>query len=153
MLHGTDAFFIPFTLLWCGFAVFWTVGASQAGGAFGLFGGPFVAVGLYVVVGRFFVDAATRARTVYGVTDRRVLIVRVGRRHTTTSIEGAQLGQLQIKEGAGGRATITFGPTNWPWGAVPPGWPMGSQARPSQFDSVEDGRRVYGLIRDLTAQR
>jgi hypothetical protein len=30
---------------------------------------------------------------------------------------------------------------------------MGSQARPTQFDAVEDGRRVYGLIRDLTAQQ
>ena len=59
---------IPFSLLWCGFAVFWETMAMRMPGPFfgpGLFfrlwGIPFVFVGLYFVFGRFFADALARS--------------------------------------------------------------------------------------------
>ena len=77
LLRSSDAFLIPFSLMWGGFALFWeaTTVKAKAPVFFTLWGIPFVLVGLYVMVGRFFVDARQRSRTFYGVTDRRILIV------------------------------------------------------------------------------
>jgi hypothetical protein len=53
ILTARDAFLIPFSLLWCGFAVFWTIKAmeSRAPGFFTLWGTMFICFGLYGVVG------------------------------------------------------------------------------------------------------
>ena len=69
---------IPFSLLWGGFAVFWEVTAysNSAPPFFLLFGGAFVLVGFYFVVGSFFWDSATRESTFYGLTNERVLILK-----------------------------------------------------------------------------
>jgi len=39
-------FLLFFALFWTGFSVFWVIGASAVGGIFGLFGLPFVAIGI-----------------------------------------------------------------------------------------------------------
>lgn len=77
VLRAADVFMIPFSLFWAGFAVFWEVMAFRTGGPFffRLFGLPFVAVGLYITVGRFLIDARRRARTSYVVTSNRVVII------------------------------------------------------------------------------
>ncbi len=82
-LRGADAFLIPFSILWCGFAVFWeimvlaedTPGPAAVRIIFPAFGALLVLVGLYFVFGRFLVDAWLRGRTTYGVTNERVIIV------------------------------------------------------------------------------
>src|SRR4051812_28305000 len=76
LLTARDIFLIPFSLMWCGFAIFWTVmatGASKsdanpAGGFFILWGLMFVTIGLYFVFGRFIVDAWVRRGLHYAVT-------------------------------------------------------------------------------------
>src|SRR4051812_19863506 len=76
-LSGPDLFLIPFSLVWCGFAVFWekSVLGMGAPGFFPLFGLVFVVVGLYLVFGRFIADAIRRGKTFYGLTPRRAIIV------------------------------------------------------------------------------
>ena len=71
-----DAFLVPFSLLWGGFAIFWEVSAIAEGapGFFAVFGAFFVAMGLYLIVGRFVVKASRKRRTAYGLTDRRALV-------------------------------------------------------------------------------
>ncbi len=49
IFRTADIFMIPFSILWCGFAIFWVIMASQGGGIFGLFGVPFVIIGLIFV--------------------------------------------------------------------------------------------------------
>jgi len=55
-LEARDAIMVPFSLLWCGFAIFWegSVLVQNAPLIFKLWGIPFVCIGLYMVVGRFF---------------------------------------------------------------------------------------------------
>src|SRR4051812_43942652 len=67
---------IPFSLLWCGFAIFWEASAFRTNAPFyfRLWGIPFVLIGLYMVFGRFFAAAREAANTWYVVTNRRVLI-------------------------------------------------------------------------------
>jgi len=114
-LRPADALFIPFTVLWTGFAIFWTVTVnSSGGGRFALFGVPFVLVGFFMTVGRFFVDAYFRARTVYAVTNRRLIILRTRGRRSSHSTDLRSLGTVGLKEQSTGRATITYGQ------AVPP---------------------------------
>jgi hypothetical protein len=75
-LGRNDIFLVPFSLLWGGFAIFWEIGvlASGAPAYFGLFGLVFVAIGLYMIFGRFIVKARRKLRTAYGLTDQRVLV-------------------------------------------------------------------------------
>lgn len=83
LFRPEDAFLVPFSIMWCGFAVFWeatvlgaTFTADHAPPAFfALWGIPFVLAGLYLVVGRFVVRAITSRRTRYVLTDRRVVII------------------------------------------------------------------------------
>jgi hypothetical protein len=83
------------SLFLLGFALFWTFGAGmglwsgewrEADGfmrlfmiVFPLFGLPFIAAGLYGVIGHYFADARKRARTRYALTTRRALIAENGK--------------------------------------------------------------------------
>jgi hypothetical protein len=81
-----DLFVVPFSLLWVGFAIFWTVNvrASNAPGFFVIWGLAFVAVGLYFVVGRFFAKAVLKRTTVYVLTNRSAIVRRGGSEKAVT---------------------------------------------------------------------
>jgi hypothetical protein len=125
-----DAALIPFSLMWGGFAIFWEYsvlhrqrGANAAPGFFVIWGIPFVVMGLYMIIGRFFVDAWIRSRTILAVTNRRVLIRTKIANAQIRSLDLKNLGEVTLQESAGGRGTITFGPTlpnSW---LMAPGWP------------------------------
>lgn len=78
----SDAILVPFSIVWCGFAVFWEASVLAAAIAdrgpsifMALFGIPFVLIGLYLVAGRFVVRAIESRRTRYVITDGRVLVI------------------------------------------------------------------------------
>jgi len=154
VLRASDALLIPFSLMWGGFAVFWETTAVRHGAPtiFVLWGIPFVLMGVYLVIGRFFIDAARRAHTTYAVTNDRIIIEvdRIGPLPgSTRSLSLRTLGELQLRERGDGTGTITFG--SQPFGGLGAGasWP-GSPQLPA-FDVVPDARRVYDVIRE--AQR
>ena len=109
-LERKDLMLIPFSLLWCGFAVFWTYSAWREGApAFMLAAGAgFVMVGLWLVFGRFGHEARKRARLRYLVTDRRVIVAREGLRPAMRSIDLDRLPELSLSENGDGTGTIRF---------------------------------------------
>ena len=144
---------IPFSLMWGGFAIFWEVTVFDSGKGplfFKLWGVPFVLVGLYIIFGRFFADAATRARTIYALTDRRVLILGVLWKTSIRSLELAGLSEINLTEGQNGRGTIVFGPPPT-FGSGPRGWPMNNRNQSPSFYGIPGARSVLTQIRD--AQR
>ncbi len=112
-LQPQDAVMIPFSFAWGGFAIFWTYTAWRSGAPFFfvLWGTPFVAIGLYMMFGRFLADAKARTKTFYAVTDQRILFVRgeAGSSQAVTSLELKTLGDLTFDLNKEGRGTIIFG--------------------------------------------
>lgn len=153
-LRVTDVFFIPFSLLWTAFAVFWENGVISSGAPFFfmLWGIPFLCIGAYMTVGRFFVDAALRAKTWYGVTNERVLIIGGLFNRTVKSLAIRSLLEIGLEQHRDGSGTITFGPSmpfaSWYRGFA---WPGMDQAMAPAFDLITDAKVVYAIIRQ--AQR
>lgn len=149
LFRPADAFMIPFSLLWGGFVLFWEYSAisMEAPLFFVLWGIPFVAVGLYMIVGRFLVDAKQRATTFYGVTSQRVIIVSGISSRKVKSLNLRTLSDLSLDERARGNGSISFGASHpfaqWTGGMPWPGMPSLSPA----FERVEGARSVFEIIR------
>jgi hypothetical protein len=146
-LRSTDAYLIPFSLLWGGFAFFWegSVLNSNAPVFLRLWGAPFVLVGLYLIIGRFFLDARLRSKTYYGLTTERIVIVSGLFSRTTKSLQLRTLSDVSLAESSGGLGTITFGAVA-PWWAGTTGWPGSQRQLSPTFDSILAARDVYEKI-------
>lgn len=150
VLRAEDGLLIPFSIMWGGFAIFWEAAAiaSDAPFFFALWGVPFVLVGLYIMVGRFWVDARQRAATVYGVTSERVVIVSGVFARGVKSLSIDTLTDVSLTERAGGGGTITFGWVPFMhWWYAGAGWPGYGQRAVPNFDLPEGARGVYEIIR------
>jgi hypothetical protein len=116
-----------------------------------LWGLPFVLIGLYLIAGRFFLDAHLRARTHYAVTNERVLIIgsAFGRKVKSLSLRLLTEITLTGHGEHGATGTITFGAQRpgQSWFAGNPGmaWP-GLDANPC-FEQIAQAKAVYELIR------
>jgi hypothetical protein len=154
LLRASDVFMIPFSLLWGGFAIFWELSVIDSGAPFwfSIWGIPFVLVGLYLIIGRFFVDARSRANTAYGLTDRRVIIVSGITRKSTKSLPLRTLTDISLTERGDGSGTILLGPqqpfASWYAGMQWPG--MGQHLAPG-FELINDAKQVHHQL--LEAQR
>ncbi len=137
-----DIFMIPFSILWCGFAIFWTVGASTAAGAFGLFGIPFVCVGLYITVGRFFHTAWLRRRTLYVITSKKIIRKRGSR---VDMLDMKALPPMHITTWSDGNGTITFGQETY---YRRQSFGYGAQSASFALENIPQAVRVHGIISD-----
>lgn len=134
-----DLFVVPFSLLWGTFAAVWEASAVAAGTVgSAVFGAPLVALGLYLVVGRFLYKRHDRRRTRYAVTDQRAVAVRLGGRQVLHAPIGGPMAVLRRRDGRHGsvvwavlglppgRRVLTFGGsgttvsrgTSWPVAGV-----------------------------------
>lgn len=153
-LQPGDVLMIPFSLVWTGFACFWVWSAVQSGAPllFSLFGVPFILVGLYIVLGRFVAEARRRARTYYGITTERAVILRAGGRREITSLDIRSLNDIQLREGSRRAGTIVLKPTGAGFGNMTAymgaGWPGASRFMPPAFEQIPDVRAVYELLHD-----
>jgi hypothetical protein len=150
VVRPADAFLIPFSILWGGFAIFWEASVITSGAPpfFALCGIPFVLVGLYFLFGRFWVDAWQRANTTYGITSERVIIVSGLRSRNVKSLNIDTLTDVSLAERTDGGGAITFGSVPfmdlWYAGLAWPG--LGQQIVPT-FDLPDRAREVYEIVR------
>lgn len=144
-LSKIDIFLIPFSLLWsigalAGLSAALVDGALTIAPFALLFGG----IAFYITVGRFMHDARRRKRTRYAITDRRALILRGG-----ANLQSRGLGRdLAVALTAGPRSTIALGEQPFFFGFARSLDPFG-MLRDFTFFRIEDGERVYRLIRQV----
>lgn len=150
-----DTFLIPFSLVWFGFSVFWEFGVTgqdETPVLFVLWGAMFMCVGLYLVVGRFIVDAWLRVRIEYAVTDQRVLIARSSPFAKFVAVSLARLPDVQLSERGNGWGTIRFGQDVVMWGRQGFGtWSPALDSTP-QFLMIANVRRVFDIIQKTGAK-
>jgi hypothetical protein len=166
LLQPRDALMIPFSLMWGGFAVFWetmalniprhTHAGAQPPGAiawiFPLWGIPFVLIGLYIIFGRFFYDAAVRKRTYYGITNQRLIILKTFFSRTLASYSYPTLAALNLSERGDKSGDIAFGNPNPMASFSGAGWPGTGRYAVPGFYLLPDARQVYNRIREAQKQ-
>lgn len=145
VLQPTDIALIPFSLLWGGFAFYWEfeVVATHQFWVLQLWGIPFVLLGLYLVVGRFFADAYVRGQTYYGLTDKRVIIERAS---TTQSIPLSDLKGVVLAAKADKSGTIVLGPANLPAPSSLNAYMGSTRVQYPMFQMIPDAQSVYDQI-------
>ena len=131
-----------FGLAFAGFALFWMIMASTAGGFFWAFGLIHFSVGLGLSFGAIFWGVFVRRHTWYTLTDRRAFIA------TDLPIGGRSLKSYPITDDT----VLDFAPGD-------PGsiW-FDEEVRRSKntttrkkigFERIEDGEKVYRMFRDI----
>lgn len=161
LFHREDLFFIPFSLLWGGFAIFWEAGVAGYWGSnshpegpwiFGMIWGvPFVLIGQYMIWGRFLFAAWRKKRTYYAVTSRRVMAVQDGWKRNMASAYIDTLPTLIKASAAKSTTTLRFAQAEpmWTgrrgWGV----WDGLAIGDVPTFIDIEDADYVYHLVSDL----
>lgn len=151
-----DIFLIPFSMVWCGFAVFWEFIAIKYDAPlfFALWGIPFVVMGFYIVAGRFIADSKERARTFYGITEDRIIFISTLSPKTVKSFNINEITDITLIEHPDRKGTIIFG-------AVPPfysffastSWPGTEQQTIPNFQAVDNARTAYDLINHIRSKK
>jgi hypothetical protein len=150
-MQRADLLLFPLGVMWFGFASLWewSIIARGASVVFWLWGIPFLVVGLYIMLGRFFVDARQRAVTFYALTDKRIFIVSGVLKRQVKSLPLNSLSDLSITETNKGRGTITFGMTSQFTGYVSGAWWPGlSRYVVPTFEGIAEAQQVYALLRE-----
>lgn len=148
-----DVFLVPFSLMWGGFAIFWEAAVTGIGSKSGqslpvffvLWGIPFVLVGQYLIWGRFIYKRWDRQRTVYAVTNQRVLTLRGETLQSTFLNQLPNVNQTVRRDGTG---TLDFG--NLPfgyafWANSGMDWLSRRSGAPA-FHDIDNVTNVYRLV-------
>lgn len=146
-----DRQLVPITLVIGGFAFLWETyviqtGLSRIGAILGL---PFVLIALYLVVGRFLVDAWQRRRTFYGVTDQRVIVVRDYGKHNPISVRYTTPMEVLLTTNPDRSGTVSLGfPHPLSAWSKALHWPGFHLYETPQLEFIPDAAHVYGIIEE-----
>lgn len=154
LFRSSDFVLIPFSLFWAGFAIFWetTVIATNAPFFFKLWGVPFVLIGLYMTVGRFFLDAKKRANTIYAITPDRIIIKSGIFTKEIKSLNIRTLSDITFNEKSDNSGTITLGASDFK-NSMMQGMDWPGVKQPPRLEFIEDVKSVYDKIIELQRQR
>jgi hypothetical protein len=111
-LTHADWFVIPFSIFWTGFSIAWEASAvaeASRGTAplLALWGIPFVAIGLFMLYGRFVFKRRRKRRTAYGLTDRRALVAVGDRALSDSPVRAVPTTVRRTRDGA--HVSVSFG--------------------------------------------
>ena len=128
-------------------------GAGADGGPdwlFRLWGLPFLIIGIYIMLGRFFHDAYIRKSLFYAVTDQRILTLH---KSGIVSLDINRLPRLECTEHRDGTGTLAFEANNlMSWGGMNGfGLWLPALNAGSRFFRIQHPRQVYDIIRNRTA--
>ncbi len=97
---------IPFSVMICGFSLFWESMALKSGQIFPVIWGlPFVAIGLYMLFGRHIQAAYLRDKTFYVVTNKKMIIKKGNK---INLYNGCDLPPMEVEIHKNGNGTILF---------------------------------------------
>lgn len=150
LLTPSDLLLIPFSLLWAALPGSILIGQLASGRweSVDLMLIFFAAIGFYITVGRFIVDALARACTRYAVTDQRALVLRDSLvMPSFRSLDLDEMYDVELHMRLGGRGTIRFGyASDWPAWWMHRGFGTPAFEQRPQFLAIRDPRRVYELV-------
>jgi hypothetical protein len=147
LFRKMDWFVVPFALLWTAFACQWEWRALKAGCP-AVFGLAFVAIGFYILVGRYFHDAHIRSKTWYAVTNRRCLIVTDGKIIETKSLYWNFIQGFARERHSNGSTTLHFELSALGRQDTPADQSLGGLRRPPgiYFERLADAEGVEAAI-------
>lgn len=96
-------------------------------------------------VGRFFIDAWQRGKTHYAVTNQRIIILSGIFSTSIESLDLKTLPPVTLSEKSNGRGSVAFGQ---PTETAPVGFKNRQLIQPPSFDSIENARNVFQIIRN-----
>lgn len=152
VFHGVDIFLIPFSLVWTGGVLLaFTASIFSDNGTNTLVSivifGLMFAIGLYFVAGRFWFDSRRRKKTIYGVTNERVMIQSGVFRRRLKSLNLRTLSDITLDEKRNGEGTLFLGPQSasdvWHRSFS---WPGASYSTPT-FEGIHDAKQVFDILR------
>lgn len=150
IFHSWDFLVIPFSLLWTGgvlIAAADVLSKNPVSTVEVLLISAMMAAGLFMVVGRFIVEAYILSGIEYAITDQRILIAysKLVRRFTAVHLD--RLADVELNLRGGGKGTIRFGPRAnlWSNNASPFIPALSPQA---QFIHIADAQSVFALIQN-----
>jgi hypothetical protein len=146
MLQGSDFWIIPLTL-WQGLFLlgigYFLLTIRDIVGL--LVGSILCAITLYLLIGRFFVDAYRRSRIYYALTNRRIIIHIEMFGNNTISYDLPSLSNLCADVKGNGRGTIQVSPeVGWS-----PGLILGIGTYTHALKMIPNAQQVYELIQDV----
>ena len=149
--RGADAYLIPFSLVWTGFVLSMFIDTVKMRGSPDFILMLFLALGVYMTLGRFIHDAVIRSNLSYAVTNQRILVLRGRGSSKLTSLDLQHLPKLELTQYADGTGTIAFENqelfSNWGRSGGFGMW-VPSLAPGGQLFRIRDAHKVYELIRN-----
>lgn len=152
-----DIFLIPFSLLWGGATIFITSKMISSGVPllFKIWMIPFLMVGVYLMIGRFFYDAYRRKKTFYGLSIDRIIVKTGVFKQSIYSYDLKSISNVSVKEKPDGSGTILLGPKNGLLGLDfgnyfrGSGWPSTRNRITPGIEEISEARKVYKEIMAL----
>lgn len=151
-----DLWVIPLGIAAMGFGAFviFRILSHNEDGSVGS-GIPLILIGLYLSFARLLGDAGLRKRTVYGLTDKRIVIVTGLALRVVKAWNLRQVADIRWSQGTGGIGTVSFRCPGW----LSDYWDCRTSAGitgfyvpgieyvlPWGFEMIDDARKIYDLI-------